>query len=243
MAENQANSNIDTGDYFCNSDAIAECDEANTDASCKQLSVDEIKRFIEIYNKRKGLEKEFKDYVEETSEEYSVLERKLIDIFIDMEMPQFITEGSMVFIHNRGIIKLNNFDDDSEKKAAIMESFGDILGHIENGITDINVIRDVIKEDDFSLMESEEVKEAFIMRLMDMETKQLMITAMKCDEELSYLVREDYNTQQMTSFLHDMEEQEGELPKRISPFVKTDSIQTLRVKKNAKSKAMKYQKN
>ena len=242
MAENQANSNIDTGDYFCNSDAIAACDEASTDASCKQLSVDEIKRFIEIYNKRKGLEKEFKDYVEETAEEYSMLERKLINIFIDMEMPQFITEGSMVFIHNRGIIKLNNFDDDSEKKTAILESFEDVLGHIDNGITDLNIIHDVIN-DDYSLMENEEIKEAFVMRLMEMETKQLLIAAMKCDEELSYLVREDYNTQQMTSFLHDIEDQDGEIPKRISPFVKTDSIQTLRVKKNAKSKAMKYQKN
>lgn len=185
----------------------------------REVSIDEMRRFIQLNNELKKLEKDLSDFQKKNEEELIDLEGKILKSMADNAMPNFTIDGFMVYITSRNLIAMNqdSIKDNDTKKESIRQAFKNTIDSFDSDIE----------------------REQYISHLMDLQLKELIIESMKKDENLSVFITENYNSNTMTATLHDLKKMYGDIPDSVKPFFNLGSKESLRVKENKKSKNMK----
>lgn len=215
-----------------------QCNEntAETVESMQVFDIEKIKKFQKIYNEQRDLKNKLEKHQEENAEEMARLEKEIISMFEANEVPNFSTDGCMTYMHSRPIIGYVDVDPNPDPEAN-----PDKLEIVKEAIS--SKLEEIDSDNTLSDEEKEYQKNSLIYEYMNMGIKEMAVRIMKEDEELSMFISESFNTAQMTSFLHRMNDEYGFIPASLRPLFKLDNITTLRVKSNQKSKSMKSGKN
>lgn len=202
--------------YMDSQEGVEITDEKN---EIREVSIDEMRRFIQLNNELKKLEKDLSDFQKKNEEELIDLEAKILKSMADNAMPNFTIDGFMVYITSRNLIAMNqdSVKDNDTKKESIIQAFKNTIDSFDSDIE----------------------REQYISHLMDLQLKELIIESMKRDENLSVFITENYNSNTMTATLHDLKKMYGDIPDSVKPFFNLGSKESLRVKESKKSKNMK----
>lgn len=202
--------------YMDSQEGVEITDEKN---EIREVSIDEMRRFIQLNNELKKLEKDLSDFQKKNEEELIDLEAKILKSMADNAMPNFTIDGFMVYITSRNLIAMNqdSVKDNDTKKESIIHAFKNTIDSFDSDIE----------------------REQYISHLMDLQLKELIIESMKRDENLSVFITENYNSNTMTATLHDLKKMYGDIPDSVKPFFNLGSKESLRVKESKKSKNMK----